>query len=107
MDSIDKGKSDLAELQGKITDIKGHVNRPLFRRLRESYFADMVTILQAAKDGKCSAVEAFNIASDLQARIKILRDGGPMEKMLKKADMVILENVFNDAAGNGEIEQKN
>ena len=99
MDVSGNGKSALVEVQGKITDIKGHVNRPLFKRLRESYFADMVTILQAAKDGKCRAVEAFVIASDLQARIKVLRDGGPLEKLMYKADILILEKVFNDVAG--------
>jgi len=82
--------------EGKITDIKKHTNRPLFRRLRESYLVDMVTILQAANDGKCSATEAFDIASDLQAKVKILREGGPLEKLLNKTDMVIINKVFND-----------
>jgi hypothetical protein len=81
---------------GRITDLKKHINRPLFKRLRESYFADMVTILKAANDGKCRASEAFEIASDLQAKIKLLRQGGPIEKLLNRADMVILDKVFND-----------
>jgi hypothetical protein len=87
--------------KGKITDIKAHINRPLFRRLRESYLVDMVTILQAANDGKCSPAEAFDIASDLQAKIKILREGGPLEKLMNKADMVILDKVFNDVNQSG------
>jgi hypothetical protein len=80
----------------KITDIKAHINRPLFRRLRESFLADMVTILQAANDGKCNTAEALEIASDLEARIKILREGGPLAKLMNRADMVILDKVFND-----------
>ena len=82
----------------KITDVKSHVNRPLFRRLRESYLVDMVTILQAANDGKFSVTEAFDIASDLSAKIKVLREGGPLDKLLRKADMVILDKVLNDVS---------
>jgi hypothetical protein len=96
MNVSDNGNPAPGAVQGKITNIKKHINRPLFRRLRESYLADMVTILQAANDGKCSSVEAFEIASDLQAKVKILREGGPLEKLLNKADMVILDKVFND-----------
>jgi hypothetical protein len=87
---------------GKITDIKSHINRPLFRRLRESYLADMVTILQAANDGKCGAVEAFDVASDLNSRVKILREGGPLEKLMNRADLMILDKVFNDVTDKGE-----
>ena len=83
---------------GYMTTLKKHINRPLFRRLRESYLEDMVAILQAANDGKCTATEAFEIASDLQQKIKILREGGPLEKLLNKADMVILDKVFNDVS---------
>jgi len=83
----------------KITEIKEHVNRPLFRRLRESYLADMVTILQAANDGKFPSAEAFEITSDLKARVKILREGGPMEKLLDKAELLIINRVFDDVTG--------
>mgnify|MGYP001135107744 CR=1 FL=1 len=96
MDVSGIGKFAHENSQGKITDIKGHINRPLFKRLRESYLVDMVTILQAANDGKCSSKEAFDIASDLQARVKILREGGPMEKLLDKAEILIIDKVFND-----------
>ena len=81
---------------GYMSTLKKRINRPLFRRLRESYLADMVAILQAANDGKCGAAEAFEIATDLQAKIKFLREGGPLAKLLDKADMVILDKVFND-----------
>ena len=76
-----------------------HINRPLFMRLRESYLSDMVSILEAANEGKCSSSEAFDIASDLQAKFKILRDGGPLEKLLRKADILILDKVLNDVNG--------
>ena len=98
MNLSDMGNPEPGEVRGKITDIKKYINRPLFKRLRESYLVDMVTILQAANDGKCSAIEAFEIASDLQAKVKILREGGPLEKLLNKADMVILDKVFNDVS---------
>ena len=93
---MDTGNLCAEDSQGKITDIKGHINRPLFRRLRESYMVDMITILKTANDGKCSTKEAFDIASDLVARVKILREGGPMEKLLDKAELLIIDRVFDD-----------
>ena len=79
-----------------IENLLRHVNRSLLRRLRESYLADMVTVLQAANDGKFGSSEAFDIASDLTAKVKILRKGGPLDNLLRKADILILDKVLND-----------
>jgi hypothetical protein len=81
---------------GDITDIKSHRRRSIIRRLWESYAVDLITILQAANDGKCSQLEARQAMAELVPMIKMLRDGGKFEQILKKADLVILDKVFND-----------
>jgi len=82
----------------KITDLKSHRRRSVIRRLWESYAADMITILQAANDGKVNQRDVQEFMAEIMPAMKQLRDGGEFEKMLHKADLIILDKVFNDLA---------
>ena len=77
-------------------DFKSHRRRSVIRRLWESYAVDLITILQAANDGRASQSEVSESMAELIPTMKMLRDGGQFETMLKKADLVILDKVFND-----------
>ena len=79
-----------------VIDLKSHRRRSVVRRLWESYAVDLITILQAANDGKCSHRDAQESMAELIPTMKMLRDGGQFETMLQKADLVILDKVFND-----------
>jgi len=85
-------------------DIKSFRRRSVIRRLWESYAVDLITILQAANDGKCNQREAHEAMAELIPAIKMLRDGGQFEKILQKADLVILDKVFNDVTDIGTKE---
>ena len=86
---------DISE-SSKITDLKRFRRRSVIRRLWESYAVDLITILQAANDGKCNQRDAHEAMAELIPAIKMLRDGGKFEKILQKADLVILNKAFND-----------
>ena len=47
----------------KRIDLENYTNRPLIQRLRESYLTDMVTVLQAANDGKFDTIKALDISA--------------------------------------------
>jgi hypothetical protein len=77
-------------------DIKSFRRRSVIRRLWESYAVDLITVLQAANDGKVHQRVAQESMAELIPAMKQLRDGGQFETMLQKADLVILDKVFND-----------
>lgn len=77
-------------------DIKSYRRRSVIRRLWESYAVDLISTLKAANDGKVHQRVASETMADLIPAMKQLRDGGEFEKMLQKADLVILDKVFND-----------
>ena len=77
-------------------DIKSFRRRSVIRRLWESYAVDLITVLQAANDGKCDQRVVQETMAELITAMKQLRDGGQFETMLQKADLVILDKVFND-----------
>ena len=77
-------------------DYKSLRRRSIIRRLWESYAVDLITILQAATDGKCNQQVASESMAELIPKIKMLRDGGRFEKILRKAEMIMVDKVFND-----------
>ena len=77
-------------------DFKSHRRRSVIRRLWESYAVDLITVLPAANSGKVKQNLAQETIAELQPAMRQLRDGGEFEKALHKADVVILDKVFND-----------
>lgn len=86
------------------SNVKSFRRRSVIRRLWESYVADLITILQAANDGKCSQRDAHEAMAELIPAVKMLRDGGKFEQILHKADLVILDKVFNDVTSPGSMD---
>ena len=91
---------DLGNLCARKVDLKSFRRRSIVRRLWESYAVDLITTLQAANEGKIDQSDAQQAMSEMIPAIKQLRDGGELEKILRKADMVILDKVFNDVNPN-------
>ena len=89
---------------GRITDLKSFRRRSVIRRLWESYAADLISILKASNEGKCSQHDAQMSISEIIPTMKKLRDGGKLEQILQKADLVILDKVFNDVTVTGVME---
>jgi hypothetical protein len=84
------------ETNGKITDLKSHRRRSVIRRLWESYAVDLITVLQAANNGKVDQRDLQEFMAEIMTAMEQLRDGGEFEKALHKADLVILDKVFSD-----------
>ena len=79
-------------------DLQSFRRRSIIRRLWESYAVDFITTLKAANEGKVDQDEAQQAISEMIPAMKLLRDGGEFEKILHKADLIILDKVFNDVA---------
>ena len=85
------------------TDAKSYRRRSVIRRLWESYALELITILELANKGKVHQRVAQEAIDELIPAMKQLRDDGEFEKILHKADVVILDKVFNDVSGENQI----
>ena len=87
---------DTDDLCADKIDLKSFRRRSIIRRLWESYAVDLITALQAANEGKVDQSEAQLAMSEMLPAMKLLRDGGEFEQSLHKADLIIIDKVFND-----------
>jgi len=83
---------------GHTIDIKSFRRRSVIRRLWESYACDLIAILKLAAAGKISQKEAIESIEEIIPSMKSLCDGGEYEQSLHKANLIILDKVFNDVA---------
>jgi len=87
---------DIDNLCADTTELTGISRRSVVRRLWESYAFDLIAILKQAALGKISQKEAIDSLEEIVPAMKSLCDGGVFEKSLHKADLIILDKVFND-----------
>ena len=78
------------------SDMKCHRRRSVISRLWESYAVDLITILEAANKGKCTRRVAQESMAEIVPKMKMLREGGRLEQALQKAEMIMVDKVFND-----------
>ena len=80
----------------KDCELKSFRKRSVIRRLWESYACDLIAILKPAAVGKISQKEAIESIDEIIPAMKSLCDGGEFEQSLHKANLIILDKVFND-----------
>ena len=78
--------------------LKEYCRRSISNRLWESYALDLVSILELEAKGRLDKQDADFAISELVPKIKKLRDGGILQKILQRIDKQILDKVFNEVS---------
>ena len=77
--------------------------RSIIRRLWESYALEMITVLEMANKGKIGQKIAHQYLAEIVPLMKRLRDGGELQRLLERAELVIMNKVFNDTTEENQI----